>query len=98
MITDPPALTRVVCPNSTERDPLPDAIIVVAMLRLIWFLLGVVPVFAVEDVHRTLTIGSKAPGFSLPGIDGKTHSLGEYASSKLPAIVFTYNHRPTATV
>jgi len=45
---------------------------------------------------RTLSIGSGAPEFSLPGIDGKTHSLAEYASSRVLAIVFTCNHCPTA--
>jgi peroxiredoxin len=66
------------------------------MLRLVCFLFAAISVFAADDVHPTLAIGSKAPDFSLPGIDGKTHSLGEYASSKLLAIVFTCNHCPTA--
>lgn len=44
----------------------------------------------------TLAIGSPAPDFSLPGIDGKTHSLSEYASAKLLAVIFTANHCPTA--
>jgi len=44
----------------------------------------------------TLAIGSPAPGFSLPGVDGKTHSLSEYASAKLLAVIFTANHCPTA--
>ena len=30
--------------------------------------------------NRPLAIGSPAPDFSLPGIDGKTHSLAEYAA------------------
>jgi peroxiredoxin len=51
---------------------------------------------AAEDEHPTLAIGSPAPDFSLPGIDGKTHSLGEYKNSQLLAIVFTCNHCPTA--
>jgi peroxiredoxin len=51
--------------------------------------------FAADD-PPTLAIGAQAPGFSLPGVDGKTHSLDEYASSKLLAIVFTCNHCPTA--
>src|SRR5271170_4389794 len=49
-----------------------------------------------DDEHPTLAIGSAAPDFSLPGIDGKTHTLGEYKNSRLLAIVFTCNHCPTA--
>jgi peroxiredoxin len=53
--------------------------------------------FAADDhAHPTLAIGSPAPDFSLPGIDGKTHTLGEYASSQVLVIVFTCNHCPTA--
>jgi len=49
-----------------------------------------------QDTHVTLPIGSAAPDFSLPGIDGKTHRLRDYASSPILAIVFTCNHCPTA--
>ena len=49
-----------------------------------------------DDEHPTLAIGSAAPDFSLPGIDGKMHTLGEYKDSQLLAIVFTCNHCPTA--
>ncbi len=45
---------------------------------------------------RSLPIGSSAPDFSLPGIDGKVHSLADYASSRLLAVVFTCNHCPVA--
>ncbi len=48
-----------------------------------------------EDV-QTLTIGSKAPDFSLPGVDGKTYSLKDFSNAKVMAIVFTCNHCPTA--
>jgi thiol-disulfide isomerase/thioredoxin len=51
---------------------------------------------AAEDEHPTLAIGSAAPNFTLPGIDGKTHPLSEYAGSRVLAIVFTCNHCPTA--
>ena len=51
---------------------------------------------AAEDEHPTLAIGSPAPDFSLPGIDGKTHTLSEYKDSQLLAILFTCNHCPTA--
>ena len=43
-----------------------------------------------------LAIGSAAPDFCLPGIDGKKHCLADYASSKVLVIVFTCNHCPTA--
>jgi peroxiredoxin len=43
-----------------------------------------------------LAIGSPAPDFCLPGIDGKTHCLAEYASAKVLVIAFTCNHCPTA--
>jgi peroxiredoxin len=46
--------------------------------------------------HPTLAIGSPAPDFSLPGIDGKTHTLKEYSASPILAILFTCNHCPTA--
>jgi len=46
--------------------------------------------------NRSLAIGSPAPDFSLPGIDGKTHSLAEYASSRALAVVFTCNHCPAS--
>jgi peroxiredoxin len=49
-----------------------------------------------EDEHPVLAIGSPAPDFSLPGIDGKVHKLSDYSGSQLLAIVFTCNHCPTA--
>ena len=49
-----------------------------------------------EDEHPTLALGSAAPDFSLPGIDGKTHTLAEYSKARLLAVVFTCNHCPTA--
>jgi peroxiredoxin len=53
--------------------------------------------FAADDnAHPTLAIGSPAPDFSLPGIDGETHTLAEYASSQVLVIIFTCDHCPTA--
>ena len=43
-----------------------------------------------------LKIGSHAPDFNLPGIDGKTHSLAEYASSKVLVVIFNCDHCPVA--
>src|SRR6266404_6805459 len=67
------------------------------MLRILFFLL-VVPfaAWSADDAHVTLAIGSPAPDFVLPGVDGKTHKLSDYSTSPLLAIVFTCNHCPTA--
>lgn len=48
------------------------------------------------DGYPVLPIGSHAPDFTLPGIDGKTHSLKDYDSAKILAIIFTCNHCPVA--
>ncbi|MBV8070171.1 MAG: redoxin family protein [Acidobacteriaceae bacterium] len=61
------------------------------------FLLVLVSTVAVaSEAHPTLALGSPAPDFSLPGIDGKIHKLGDYSASKVLVIVFTCNHCPTA--
>jgi thiol-disulfide isomerase/thioredoxin len=43
-----------------------------------------------------MKLGTPAPDFSLPGVDGKTYTLKDFADAKLLAIVFTCNHCPTA--
>lgn len=45
--------------------------------------------------HPILAIGSPAPDFALPGIDGKIHRLAEYQSPIL-AVMFICNHCPTS--
>ena len=65
------------------------------MRRLLVLLLFAVAVFA-DEQRPTLAIGSQAPDFSLPGIDGKIHKLSDYSASKILVIVFTCNHCPTA--
>ena len=65
------------------------------MWRYLIFLL--VSLCAFPDApHATLALGSPAPNFSLPGVDGKVHQLSDYASGKVLVIVFTCNHCPTA--
>jgi len=44
----------------------------------------------------TLAVGAAAPDFCLPGIDGQTHCLKDYAASKILVIAFICNHCPTA--
>ena len=51
---------------------------------------------AQDSEHPTLAVGSPAPPFQLPGIDGRTHKLSDYAASSVLVIVFTCNHCPTA--
>lgn len=46
---------------------------------------------------ETLPIGTPAPDFSLPGVDGKTHSLQSLSAGKqLLVLSFTCNHCPYA--
>ena len=46
--------------------------------------------------HPILALGSAAPDFSLPGVDGKTHTFADYAASPILVVVFTCNHCPIA--
>jgi peroxiredoxin len=73
---------------------------IVSELRkhVIWSLLAllVVPLTGLAAEHPILPLGSPAPDFSLPGVDGKIHKLSDYASSKLLVVVFTCDHCPNA--
>src|ERR1700728_104494 len=51
---------------------------------------------AAQEQHPILAVGSPAPDFALPGVDGKIHKLSDYASSPVLAVVFTCNHCPIA--
>jgi peroxiredoxin len=42
----------------------------------------------------TLELGSTAPAFDLPGVDGKRHGLDEYADAAVLALVQSCNHCP----
>lgn len=46
------------------------------------------------QVHPILPIGSPAPDFALPGVDGIVHRLADYASSPVLVVIFTCNHCP----
>ena len=48
------------------------------------------------EEHPVLPIGSSAPDFSLPGIDGKTYSLKDFNKANILVVVFTCVHCPTA--
>jgi len=49
----------------------------------------------VNNQHPILAIGSPAPDFSLPGIDGKVHTLSEYKDPIL-VVMFICDHCPTS--
>jgi peroxiredoxin len=42
----------------------------------------------------TLSIGTKAPDFSLPATDGKTYKLADFKNAKTLVLFFTCNHCP----
>jgi len=42
----------------------------------------------------TIKIGQPAITFSLPGIDGTNHTLGEYSGKQAVAVIFSCNHCP----
>lgn len=47
-----------------------------------------------DSEHPVMKIGTRIPDFTLPGADGKTHSLKEWAGAKFLMIVFECNHCP----
>jgi len=49
-----------------------------------------------QQAHPILAIGSFAPNFELPGIDGAIHKLTDYSASRVLVVVFTCNHCPIA--
>ncbi|MEX1116786.1 MAG: redoxin family protein [Akkermansiaceae bacterium] len=54
---------------------------------------AVLPVLG-QEVPKVLAIGSAAPDFSLPGTDGKTHTLADFKQAKVLCVIFTCNHCP----
>jgi peroxiredoxin len=66
------------------------------MWKLLAVLLITMGAASAEQVHPILALGSPAPDFSLPGVDGQIHKLSDYASSPILVVVFTCNHCPIA--
>ncbi|HTJ29617.1 MAG TPA: redoxin family protein [Acidobacteriaceae bacterium] len=65
------------------------------MRKFLFFLLLAMTAGA-QERHPVLAIGSQAPDFALPGVDGKVHRLSDYAASPVLAVVFMCNHCPIA--
>jgi len=51
---------------------------------------------AAESKYPPLAIGSSAPDFKLPGVDGKTYRLKDFSKARFLVVVFTCDHCPTA--
>src|ERR1700728_1513485 len=66
------------------------------MWKLLAVVLMTLGIASAEEVHPTLALGSPAPDFSLPGVDGQIHKLSDYACSPILVVVFTCNHCPIA--
>jgi thiol-disulfide isomerase/thioredoxin len=65
-------------------------------MTLIFATLLALTAAAQDNKISSLAIGDAAPDFSLPGVDGKTYSLADFAGSKVLVVAFTSNHCPTA--
>ena len=44
--------------------------------------------------YKILNKDSKAPDFSLPGVDGKEYSLADFRGKKAVLVIFMCNHCP----
>ena len=49
-----------------------------------------------QQEHPILAIGSPAPNFELPGVDGAVHKLSDYSESPVLVVIFICNHCPIA--
>jgi peroxiredoxin len=67
-----------------------------ASLAFFAALLAVACASGVEFETQTLAVGSTAPDFSLPGVDGRNYALKDFVSAKILVVLFTCNHCPTA--
>ncbi len=52
--------------------------------------------FSASEKVETLRIGQRAPDFNLPGVDGRSYRLADFADADVLVIIFTCNHCPTA--
>ena len=63
-------------------------------LCALWLLVGVALANTPNTNPPVMPIGSKVPDFALPGIDGKTYRLADFAAAKVLCLIFTSNHCP----
>ncbi|MFZ2148600.1 MAG: redoxin domain-containing protein, partial [Sedimentisphaerales bacterium] len=65
-----------------------------AVVAVVLFMTGLG--FSASEKVETLRIGQKAPDFNLPGVDGRSYKLADFADADILVIIFTCNHCPTA--
>jgi peroxiredoxin len=68
------------------RGPMKSAIAILVLM--------LAPLAWGQEKHPILAVGSPAPNFELPGADGKTHQLSDYAASPVLVVAFLCNHCP----
>ncbi len=52
--------------------------------------------WSASEKVETLRIGQQAPDFNLPGVDGRSYRLADFADADVLVVIFTCNHCPTA--
>ena len=57
---------------------------------------GFITTLAADLQPSPLAIGSTAPDFDLPGVDGRKYALKDFSQAKALIVLFTCNHCPTA--
>ena len=84
-------------PRQPIRDPQTAITNSMRQILVVLLLLTAGPLAALETAeHPTLPLGAPAPDFRLPGVDGRTYTLRDFADAKLLVVVFTAVHCPTA--
>ena len=69
------------------------------LLPMVAILVGLLSLARGADSNaptKLLSIGTPAPDFELPGVDGKDYTLASFKDAKLLMVIFTCNHCPTA--
>jgi hypothetical protein len=70
------------------------------LLALVGAMAFLMPALAAFDGQsegfRTLQIGDPAPDFALPGIDGRTYHLADFAGADVLMVLLASNHCPTS--
>ena len=67
--------------------------VLIPLLALIGYL-GAAGAADLPADFRKLETGAAAPDFKLPGIDGRDHSLADFAAAEVLMVYFTSNHCP----